>query len=143
MQSLSLLSGLKIRCCCELWCRSQMRLRSGVAVAVVSAGGYSSKSAPSLGTSMCYVCDSKKTKKEREWGCSGSQSYRGMSSLGSKWRWRLVCSKSREYPQDQPLSGGQEGRIGQRAGFPGSLHPASPDHKGCPAVEMTFRIVPS
>jgi len=26
-------SGLRIRCCCELWCRSQMQLGSGVAVA--------------------------------------------------------------------------------------------------------------
>ena len=29
------LSGLKIPCCHELWCRSQMQLQSGVAVAVV------------------------------------------------------------------------------------------------------------
>ena len=33
--SLVLLSELRIRCCCELWCRLQTRLRSGVAVAVV------------------------------------------------------------------------------------------------------------
>ena len=33
--SLALLSGLRIQRCCELWCRLQMRLRSGVAVAVV------------------------------------------------------------------------------------------------------------
>ena len=33
VQSLALLSGLGIRCCCELWCRSQMHLGSGVAVA--------------------------------------------------------------------------------------------------------------
>ena len=32
--SLALLSGLRIQCCCELWGRSQMRLRSGVAVAI-------------------------------------------------------------------------------------------------------------
>ena len=30
---LALLSGLCIWCCCELWCGSQMQLRSGVAVA--------------------------------------------------------------------------------------------------------------
>ena len=29
------LSGLRNRRCCELWCRSQMRLGSGIAVAVV------------------------------------------------------------------------------------------------------------
>ena len=32
VQSLALLSGLRIRCCYELWCRSQMRLGSYVAV---------------------------------------------------------------------------------------------------------------
>ena len=51
VQSLALLSGLKIRCCPELWCRSQMWLGSGVAVAVVYAGSYNSNSTPSLGTS--------------------------------------------------------------------------------------------
>ena len=35
VQSLALLSGLRIWCCHELRCRSQMQLRSGVAVAVV------------------------------------------------------------------------------------------------------------
>ena len=30
----SILSGLRIRCCCKLWCRSRMQLRSGIAVAV-------------------------------------------------------------------------------------------------------------
>ena len=34
-------------------CRSQMRLRSHVAVAVAQAGGYSSDLTPSLGTSIC------------------------------------------------------------------------------------------
>ena len=32
--SLALLSGLRIRHCCELWCRLQTRLRSGIAVAL-------------------------------------------------------------------------------------------------------------
>ena len=35
VQSLALLSGLKIQCCCKLQCRSQMQLGSGIAVAVV------------------------------------------------------------------------------------------------------------
>ena len=35
VQSLASLSGLRIRCCRELWCRLQTRLRSGIAVAVV------------------------------------------------------------------------------------------------------------
>ena len=34
VRSLALLSGLRIQHCHELWCRSQMQLRSGVAVAV-------------------------------------------------------------------------------------------------------------
>ena len=34
VQSLALLSGLRIQHCPELWCRSQMWLRSQVAVAV-------------------------------------------------------------------------------------------------------------
>ena len=37
IQSLASLSGLRIRCCRELWLRSQMRLGSGVAVAVAVA----------------------------------------------------------------------------------------------------------
>ena len=35
LRSLALLRGLRIRRCCELWCRSQRRLGSRVAVAVV------------------------------------------------------------------------------------------------------------
>ena len=35
VQSLALLSGLRIQCCHELQCRSQMWLGSGIAVAVM------------------------------------------------------------------------------------------------------------
>ena len=35
VQSLALLSGLRIKRCRELWCRSQTQLRCGVAVALV------------------------------------------------------------------------------------------------------------
>ena len=42
LQSLASLSGLRIRGCHELWCRSQMQLGSDIAVAVVAASGYSS-----------------------------------------------------------------------------------------------------
>uniref|UniRef100_A0A4X1UFB8 Uncharacterized protein n=1 Tax=Sus scrofa TaxID=9823 RepID=A0A4X1UFB8_PIG len=35
IRTLALLSGLRIWCCCELWCRSQTRLGSQVAVAVM------------------------------------------------------------------------------------------------------------
>ena len=36
VQTLAWLSRLKIRCCRELWCRSQMQLRSRVLVAVAA-----------------------------------------------------------------------------------------------------------
>ena len=62
--SLASLSGLRIRRHRELWCRSQTRLGSGVAVAVVSAVSCSSGSAPSLGTSLCCRWDPKKSKKK-------------------------------------------------------------------------------
>ena len=52
VQFLAWLSGLRIRHCHELWCRSQTRLRSVVAVAVAQAGNCSSDSTPSLGTSV-------------------------------------------------------------------------------------------
>ena len=42
-----------------------MQLGSGIAVAMMQAGGYSSNSTPSLGT-MCRECGPKKTKKEKE-----------------------------------------------------------------------------
>ena len=35
VRSLASISGLGIHHCCELWCRSQMRVGSGVAVALV------------------------------------------------------------------------------------------------------------
>ena len=35
VQSLALLSGLRICCCHKLWQRSQMKLKSGIGVAVV------------------------------------------------------------------------------------------------------------
>ena len=60
--SLTSLSGLRIWCCHELWCRSQTCFRSGVAVAVVQAGSYSFNSTPSLGTSTCCKCGKKRQK---------------------------------------------------------------------------------
>jgi len=68
VRSLASLSGLRIQCCRELWCRLQARLRSGiaVAVAVAVAGGYSSNSTPSLGTSTCHSVALKKTKKKKK-----------------------------------------------------------------------------
>ena len=59
----SSLSGLRIQCCRELWCRLQMRLRSGIAVTVAQDSDYSYYLTPSLGTCICLKCILKKTKK--------------------------------------------------------------------------------
>ena len=69
VRSLALLSGLRIWCCCELWCGSRTRLRSGVTVTMALASSCSSDSIPSLEISMCCGCGPKKMserKKERE-----------------------------------------------------------------------------
>ena len=66
VQSLALLSGLRIQCYWELWCRSQTQLRSGDTVAAANAGNYSSNSAPSLGTSRCCRCGPKKQNKNKQ-----------------------------------------------------------------------------
>ena len=103
--SLALFSGLRIQCCCELWCRSQMRLRSGVAVAV--AGSYSSDFTPSPGTSMYHRCWPQKTKEkkiERQTGCILCTMYyfwkfvwylwsnRVVIFLLPSWHWRPVIT---------------------------------------------------
>ena len=60
VQSLASLSGLRIWRCHEVQCRSQMWLRSCVAMAVVQAGSWSSDLTPRLGTSICGGCGPKK-----------------------------------------------------------------------------------
>ena len=64
VRSLASLTGLGIYHCSDLWCRLQMRLRSGVAVTVVKASSCSSDSTPSLGTSIC--CGKKNQKKKKK-----------------------------------------------------------------------------
>jgi len=64
VQSLASLGGLRIGCCCEVWCRSKTRLGSGIAMAVEWAGSWSSNLTASLGTSMCCRCGPKKKKKK-------------------------------------------------------------------------------
>ena len=54
---LALLGGLRIQRCQELWCRSQKRLGSLVAMTVVQASRCSSDLTPSLGTSICHKCN--------------------------------------------------------------------------------------
>ena len=56
-------SALRIWCCPELRCRSQMQLGSCVAVVVVQTSRYSSNSTPSLGTSICHRCSPPKKQK--------------------------------------------------------------------------------
>ena len=56
---------LRIWRCHELWCKSQMWLRSSVAVAVMQAGSYSFNSASSLETSICHTCSSKENKTKK------------------------------------------------------------------------------
>ena len=63
VQSLVSLSGLRVWCCHELWCRLQTWLRSHVAVAMVYNRGYSSDWTPSLGTSICRECGPEKQKR--------------------------------------------------------------------------------
>ena len=58
--TLASISGLRIRCCHELWCRSQVWL--GSCLAVAEAGSYGCNLAPSLGTSICRKCGPKKKK---------------------------------------------------------------------------------
>ena len=64
VQSLASLSGLRIRRCHELRCRSQILLGSGIAVAVMQANSYSSNLSPSLGLSICQGCSPFKKKEK-------------------------------------------------------------------------------
>ena len=68
IQSLASISGLRIQCHRELWCRLQTQLGSRVAVAVASSCSFDSTL--SLGTFKCHRCSPKmlKRKKERKEG---------------------------------------------------------------------------
>ena len=63
---LTWLSELRIRHCCELWCRLHMQLGCCVAVAVGQAGSYSPDSTPSLGVSICHRGGPPKKKKSKK-----------------------------------------------------------------------------
>ena len=64
--SLALFSGLRIRRCPDLWCRSQTWLRSHAAVVVVQASGHNSDLIPSLGNSICCRCGPEETKRQNK-----------------------------------------------------------------------------
>ena len=68
-------SGLRMWHCPELWCWLQIWLRSGIAVAVVQAGDFSSYSIPNLGTSICCKCGPKKTKDKKKWSLNSMQAF--------------------------------------------------------------------
>ena len=111
VQPLALLSGLKIQHCHELWCRSQTRLRSRVAVAVAEARNYSSNSTPSLGTSICGgsgLRNGKKKKKSFErCGYSGTLVYSWweckMLQLLWKTVWQLLKKLNIDLPCDPKI----------------------------------------
>ena len=60
VQSLALLSGLRVQHCHKMHCRLQMWLGSGIAVAMVLVSSCSSESNPSLGTFICHGYGHKK-----------------------------------------------------------------------------------
>ena len=66
VQSLMSLGGLRIHRFCELQWRSQLQLRSYIAVVLALAGSYSSDLTLDLETSMCWGCSPKKTKKKKK-----------------------------------------------------------------------------
>ena len=59
VRPLALLRGLRMWYCHELWCRSQMWLKSCIAVAVAKADSCGSDLTHSLGTSICRECSPK------------------------------------------------------------------------------------
>ena len=87
---------VKIQRCCELWCWSEMCLRSGVAVAVVEVSSYSSSSTPSLGTSICQGSSSrigKKRQKNKKTQLRLTNTFkRTISSVGSEIETGLYTS---------------------------------------------------
>ena len=70
VRALASISGLRMRCGCELWCRSQTWPGSDVAVAIVKASCCSSGLTLSLATSIWRRCGPKKTRRKMAfWTC--------------------------------------------------------------------------
>ena len=95
IQSLALLSGLRIRHCRELWRRSQTQLGSGVAVAVTQASSCSSNSTPSLGTSICHGCRPKKHIHKKGM-------LNGVPAVVQWDQWHLWSAGMQAFPELQP-----------------------------------------
>lgn len=98
------LSGLKIPCCWELQNRSQMQLRigSGIAVAVVQAGSCSSDCTPSLGTSTGFGCGPKKKKGGGEWK-KVTEIWRREKSFSTNWSVKYLGAKYLARPLLSPV----------------------------------------
>ena len=95
VRSLASISGLRIWCCCELWCRLQMQLRSSIPVAVAYAGSCSSDWTPSLGTSICWDYSPKRQKDQKE-----TEKQRKENPAGLWWLWHpalLFCSQINQH----------------------------------------------
>ena len=75
IQSLDLLSGLRIQCCHKLQPRLQTWLGSCIAVAVVRAYSCSSSSTPSPRTSLCCRggCKKERERRREKWGEKGKK----------------------------------------------------------------------
>ena len=109
VRSLALLSGLRIPCCHELWCRSQRQLGSYVAVAV--AGSCSSDSTPSLGTSHMLQERPKKWQKDKKKrspqipNAGGGVEKRECKLVQPLWRsvWRYLRNLYIEVPYDPAI----------------------------------------
>ena len=95
VHSLTWLSGLRIQCCRELWCRSKTRLGFHI---VVQASSCSSNVTPSLGTSICHRCGPKKKKKIENHCSEGVEK--------GTWQAHWAVGRQRVPLRDQKLEGG-------------------------------------
>ena len=96
VRSLDSLSGLRIRRCRELWCRSQPWLGSCIAVALVEAGSCNSDLTPSLGTSRCCRCGPKRKRRKEKLFIENPQLE--MSLPSSAWASALPAAASSRGP---------------------------------------------
>ena len=97
VQSLALVSGLRIQHCRELWCRSQAWLGPGIAVAAAQANSYSSILTPSLGTSKCKIRQKKKERKKKRTDIWLEMAPRIPTAYVKLWRPRLGNIKNKRY----------------------------------------------
>ena len=92
-----MLSGLRIRRCHALWCRSQTRLGSGCGV----CGSYSSDLTPSPGTSICRKCSLSLLVGTEEAPARAHHITRDREPLCPGLVANSNCSKHRPFPSSQ------------------------------------------